>query len=501
MSARRWITALVMMCLALAYASANASAADFEQERQEAFKLGVQAYIYGQPLLDTERVYDSTTSVTVADHIGDAPVNQFSHFVKLATEKEGVVVAPNADTLYSIAWLKLNRQPMVLHVPETEAGRLNVVEMLSPYTENFANIGQGTSGMLAPGSYVVAGPGELEGQQETEGLKIIRSPYDRVWLIARTLVEGSEDVPNALAVQEATKIVPLSRWARQGLNYKAAERRKIITTPPIHTIPGTKLGEPRLRYWAALGRALARFTPPDADTPLLEQLATVNIGPGKAPKASNSGKGTLLGLQEAVEAGPLELERALKAQFEAGFEAHNGWLVAGLGHYGTDYLERALADKTGLGAPTPNLSIYPLALTERHGVKLTGANRYVAHFPASDFPVPVTGFWSMTMYEVNGFFVANPLNRFTLGNRSDLHFNADGSLDVYLQAAEPANEVERENWLPAPAGEFELIMRLYGVYEEDIPGVLEGGPTHWQPPTILPCLANGETAAGWACAE
>ena len=117
---------------------------------------------------------------------------------------------------------------------------------------------------------------------------------------------------------------------------------------------------------------------------------------------------------------------------------------------------RAIADKIGLGALPPNIAIYPIAQTERAGHPLNGAStRYVAHFPAGDLPVPVQAFWSLTMYEANGFFVANPWERFTLGDRSNLQYEKDGSLNVYIQTAEPAGEAERDNWLPAPAGPFQ----------------------------------------------
>jgi len=114
--------------------------------------------------------------------------------------------------------------------------------------------------------------------------------------------------------------------------------------------------------------------------------------------------------------------------------------------------------------------------------------------------VPVQAFWSLTMYSTTGFFVANPLERFTLGNRSNLHFNEDGSLDMYLQSEQPTSEASLDNWLPAPAGPFQLIMRLYGVSEADITPIFEGAPGSWTPPTILPCLESGKTAAGWNCA-
>ena len=148
-----------------------------------------------------------------------------------------------------------------------------------------------------------------------------------------------------------------------------------------------------------------------------------------------------------------------------------------VGNYGTNYVLRAIVDQYGLAGLPPNISIYPIASTERHGVPLNASTtRYVAHFPASDFPVPVQAFWSMTMYTTSGYFAANPLERFTVGDRSDLHYNEDGSLDVYLQNEEPTTETSLDNWLPAPDGPFQLIMRLYGVNEADITPIFEGAP-------------------------
>ena len=498
--AGRVLAVLALACLVAAATASVASAEEYEAEREAAIALGVKAYEYGQPLLDTQRIYKSITSVTVADDFGDAPVNQFSHFQNLATEKEGCVVAPNADTLYSIAELRLRKRPEVLYVPESD--RFNVAELVSPYTENFVNIGTGASGMLPHGAYVIAGPGELVGQEEADGLKVVHSPYNQVWVIGRTLVESPADLPNARALNNAMKLVPLNKWAKYGLAYEPPAPKKIVTTPTCGVVPGLQGGEKHLKYWAALGKALAENPPPAADEPLLKELATVNIGPGKKPTAQNSSKATLRGLEEAVEAGPLHVQLAVKKAFEAGFEAHNGWLIGNIGNYGTNYTLRAIADKLGVGALTPNVSIYPAALTDRTGAKLNAAGtRYVAHFPASDFPVPVQSFWSISMYDTNGFFVPNSLDRYTLGNRSNLQFNLDGSLDIYMQSKEPSNEIQRENWLPTPEGPFQTVMRLYGTDEADIAGILEGGEGHWQPPTILPCNESGETSEGVHCAS
>ena len=498
------IASIAAVLCALSGMSAAAAFAEeteqFKAERLAALSLGVQAYLYGQPLMDTQRIYKTITGVSKPDTQGDAPANQFSHLQTLATTKQGCVVAPNADTLYSIAELKLTPQPIVIHFPRVEPERLNIVEMLSPYTENFGIIGQDTSGLIAPGDYLIAGPGKYTGVEEVDGLKVIHSPYDQVWLIARTVVKGPSDVETARAIQAEQKLVPLKSWLKEGLAYVPPTSEEKLTTTCGH-VPGTLAGENTLLYWKALGKYLKQFPPPAADKPLLETLAPDQIGPGLHPTKSNVGAGTLQGLREAVTQGPNALLLDIKNAITAGFAAHNGWLVTGLGEYGTNYVQRAEVDYLGVGAPTPNLAIYPLALTDHNGVKLNGeSTRYVAHFPASDFPMPVQAFWSLTMYESNGFFVANPLERYTLGDRSNLHYNEDGSLDIYLQTAEPTTGAQRDNWLPAPAGGFRLIMRLYGTYPGVIPQVLEGGPGHWQPPTILPCLESGETALGTKCA-
>lgn len=495
---RALIAALALASLAGA-AGAAPAAADFESERAAAEAIGIRAYVYGQTLLDTERIFKSSTSVTVPGHTGYAPVNQLSHFTHLVTEREQTVVAPNADTIYSTGWLKLNAQPMVLHVPAAE--RFNVAELVDPWTTNFANIGQDASGLLPPGDYVIAGPSQLVGQEEVKGLKIVHAPYNRVWVIARTVTTGGADEAAAAAKQAEFKVVPLRKWAKYGLGYTPPPPAVEVTEPTSYHVPGTKPGENALKYWAALAHALKAFPPPAADAAILAEMATVHIGPGLVPTTRNSSRAALLGLQEAVTAGPLRVLQIVRENFEAGFAAHNGWLVGNLGHYGTNYNLRAAADRLGVGALSPNVSVYPLALTDRTGVALTGAKRYVAHFPAGDFPVPVQAFWSMTMYDGEGFFVPNALNRFALGDRSSMTFNLDGSLDVYLQSSQPASAVQAGNWLPAPAGPFHVIMRLYGTSEAALPGILEGGAGHWTPPTILPCLESGKTAGGTSCAE
>ena len=185
---------------------------------------------------------------------------------------------------------------------------------------------------------------------------------------------------------------------------------------------------------------------------------------------------------------------------------HNGWLVGDAGTYGTDYDLRAVVDKIGVGALDSRVATYPFTQTDANLQPLTGAKRYVAHFAPGMAP-PVQNFWSLTLYDTNQFLVPNPANRYLVNDRSNLHYNPDGSLDIYIQPSPPTNQAQYDNWLPSPPpGDpsnatqgFHLLMRLYGITPSAFDGVQSG--TGWQPPTVLPCDGTGPTATGIACAS
>ncbi len=487
------IAALVMLARAVPLAGATApyNPGDPAQaaEYQRALALGVQAYVYGYPLLDTNRVFMTSTSVNVPNGAGAGPVNQFSNIRRLTDPSDRTVVAPNHDTLYSIAWLKLEPQPIVVHMPAVK--RFVVFELLDPYTSNFALIG---SVGRRPGDYAVVGPrwrGRLP-----RGVKQIRSPYTRVWIIGRTYIENAADTPNVVRIQNRFSLTPLNRWGRR---YRPARPIHVHRQVHRYSVPGTGPGQDPLAFFDALGDQLKTFTPPAADRPLLRQLATVGIGPGLHPSADHSlGAPTIQGLHDAVAAGAKQVTSDLQTSYATVAPRHNGWLVSRTGSYGTDYALRAVVDKIGLGAPTPQLAIYPFTITDKNFRPLTGANRYVAHFAAHDLPFPARAFWSLTMYDSNGFFVPNRAHVYLINNRTPLYYNRDGSLDIYIQPTAPRSANERRAWLPSPAGKpFRLIMRLYEPV--NIAGILSGHS--WQPPTVLPCLPDGKTADGTQCAS
>lgn len=482
----------VLSVLPTAHAATGRRASDPAQSAayQRAYSLGIRAYVYGYPLLDTNRVFRTATSINVPDGNGGGPVDQFSHIRHLTGPADKTVVAPNHDTLYSIAWLNLAPQPVVVHLPVVKH-RFIVLELLDPYTTNFANIGAVGH---PPGNYAVVPPG-WHGHLPT-GVHLLRSSYTRVWIIGRTYIRNAADTPNVVRIQNELSITPLSDW---GTHWSPSRPRHPHRVSITYTVPGSQTGEDPMAFFNALGDQLKAFRPPAADRPLLAQLATVGIGPGLHPGSNPAlAAATRQGLRDAVGAGALEIKHDIQTHFLATAPKHDGWMVASTGRYGTDYETRAIVDAIGLGAPLPTLAIYPFTITDFNLHPLTGSARYVAHIQARDLPFPVRAFWSLTMYDSSGYFVPNPANVYLINNRSNVHYNPDGSLDIYIQPAAPGAALQRRNWLPSPAGRaFRLIMRLY--LPTSVAGIL--GATSWQPPKILPCLAGGKTTDGVSCAS
>jgi hypothetical protein len=469
-------------------APASADQADYAR----GYELGTKAYQYGIPVVDTRRIYRTATSVSKSDGHGNGPVNRFSHGRRLATPEDRTVVAPNNDTLYSLAWLNLAHQPQVLHIPKLE-DRFFVFEFVSPWTENFRNIGTPT-GNSRGGDFAFVGPG-FRGKLP-RGVTKVKSPYDRVWVIGRTLIDGESDTEAVNRIQNRYRITPLRKF---GTGYKPKKIKPVDTTLDEATIPGLGPGDDPLDFYAALGRELERFAAPAADQPLLDEIAAIGVGPGLDPATDPSlDADTLAGMRAAVGDGPDNVQALVRGRFVDGFESHDGYLIGDLGRYGTDYELRAMADKLGVGALIPKIAIYPFAQTSRDLVPLNGARRYVMHLPADRLPIPARGLWSLTMYDAEMFLVANPADRYVLNDRSDLRYNPDGSLDLYVQHDEPADPQQARNWLPAPAGAFRLLWRLYDSGPA-VAGILDG--TGWLPPAILPCGAGGTATDGTPCAS
>jgi DNA sulfur modification protein DndE len=478
---------------------AGASARASSPAYRTGYHLGTEAYEYGLPLLDLERTFRTQTSTNVPDGEGDGPVNRFSNVRRFTVASNHTVVAPNRDTLYSIAWLDISHQPQVIHVPVIKH-RFYVIPLYDAWTNNFYNVtsvpkevpGAGQYDHTSGGNYAVV-PAGWKGRLPRGVVRVV-SPTDRAWVIGRTYVRDVSDLGAVRRIQDRYSITPLSRYGK-----------RFAPTPPKHpnrhkhsfTIPGTQPGQDPLAFYLALDKMLKTFPPKPADAPLMAKFKAIGIGPGLDPRQAGLSPDELRGMRDAVTNGPATLHHFLVQKYVASAGSHNGYLVSPTGSYGTHYEGRALVDQIGLGALRSDVSIYPVAQTDDKLAPLTGATRYVVHIPAGGLP-PVQAFWSLTLYDANGFFVSNRLHRYLLNKLSHLHHNPDGSIDLYIQSAEPANGQQAQNWLPSPTGQpFRMIWRLYGPGAAT-KGILSG--SGYRLPPLQACDATGHAPDGTPCA-
>ncbi|MFO1023107.1 MAG: DUF1254 domain-containing protein, partial [Planctomycetales bacterium] len=459
-SVTTWVPALILTLVTLMGTPASAQLSD-----EEATDIGVEAYIYGYPLVTMEFTRRVMTNVA-APQGTHAPMGQFLLMRKYPDAAFKDVTAPNADTLYSTAWLDLANEPYVLSLPD-EHDRYYLMPMLSGWTNVFEVPGKRTTGTKAQ-TYAITGP-NWKGELPT-GVKQLKSPTNMVWILGRTYCTGTpEDYAAVHAIMDQYQLTPLSAYGKPYTPPAGRVNPSIDTKTPVrdqvHALDS-------ITYFTLLAALMKQNPPAEADAPILEKLAKIGLVPGqefdplKLPNA-------------AAKKIPLAAQQQIMGHFKQGGVDLNGWIfTTKAGIYGTDYLQRAFITAIGLGANRPQDAVYPTSNVDAEGKPYNGANNYVVHFPKGQTP-PANAFWSITMYDANYFFVDNPLNKYTVSPRNNLKFNADGSLDLYIQHASPGKDQEA-NWLPAPKGQFVLMMRLYWPSEKD-PSIINGT---WKPPAV-----------------
>lgn len=442
--------------------AAEPAAAPLTEE--DALKLGVEAYVYGFPLVLMDATRTVQTTRTKADeHKG---INRFMHSRKFPDPSFTAVVSPNADTLYSNAWLDLSGEPVLLSVPEM-GKRYYLMQLLDAWTNTFACPGTRTTGS-GKGEFAVVGPG-WKGKLP-EGVQEIRSPTNMVWLIGRTQTNGSGDYEAVHAIQDRYGLAPLSARGKKYSHPETPIRTDVdATTPPFRQVTALDAGA----FFARLNSLMKDNPPAAADAPVLARLAAVGVAPGKPFDLAALDPAVAAGLRRAPRVAQERLAAAVKAVQGRGA---NGWDVArNFGTYGTKYPARAVVAYFALGANLPEDALYPRTRTDSEGRALSGANRYVIRFAKGELP-PVNAFWSVTLYDSKQAFVENPIGRYAIGDRDRLKFDDDGSLTLYVQHESPGGDKE-SNWLPAPEGEFNLIMRLYWPKKEAL-------EVTWKPPAV-----------------
>jgi hypothetical protein len=431
----------------------------------QAAAIGVDAYLYFYPLILMDLTRKQSINGTRTE-FGQGPMNTFASVPAYPPADFKGVVRSNFDTLYSIAWLDLTQEPQIVSAPDTD-GRYYLLPMLDMWTDVFASPGWRTTGTQA-GNFLVTPP-SWSGSCP-EGFTRIDAPTPYVWIIGRTKTDGPSDYDEVHKIQAGYKITPLSQWG------KAPEPVTVKTdatvdmkTPPMVQVDTMSAGA----YFTYAAELLKLHPPHLTDQPIIAQMAGIGIEPGKSFDISQLDPMVRKGL----EAAPAQAQQLMKWKVPTVARVANYWSMNTdtMGVYGNYYLKRAIVAQLGLGANLPEDAIYPLNLADETGKPLDGANQYTIHFEKGGTP-PVRAFWSVTLYDSDGFQVANALNRFAVSSWMPFKYNADGSLDLYFQNDSPGKDKEA-NWLPAPKGAFTLTMRLYSPQPDALTG-------KWNPPSV-----------------
>ena len=430
--------------------------------------LALEAYAYLYPLVTMEMTRRVVTNVAAPE----GSRGPMGNLIKLREYPDAAfrdVTAPNADTLYTTAFIDVGDEPWVLDQPDMK-GRYFLLPLLDGWTNVFEVPGSRTTG-TGPKTFLITGPGWTG--TVPDGMVELKSPTAIVWLLGRIYCTGTpEDYAAVHALQDAFKLQPLSTW---GSDY----------TPPAGKVdPAIDMKTPvrdqvnalsTTDYFTLLADLMKRNPPVAADAPALESFAQIGLVAGQDLDAS--------------KLDPLWRERVPSVSFDriklhylsrdGDFTRKNGWtFTTRAGVYGTDYIQRALITAIGLGANLPQDAIYPVSLKPSLLADYDGSKKYVMRFPKGQTP-PVKGFWSLTMYDEQMFFVANPINRYSMSMRTSPAYEADGSLVIYIQNETPGTDKEA-NWLPAPAGKFHLMLRLYWP-ETSAPSLIDGS---WSIPAV-----------------
>ncbi len=460
--AGRLIVPLTVVCL-LGAGLAHTSVTPEETQR-----IAEQAYVYTYPLVLMDVTRRQMTNSPAGEVPSRGPMMQFVHLREFPPADFKEVVRPNFDTLYSLAWLDLRKEPVILSVPEVK-DRFYMLPMLDMWTDVFAVVGTYGTGTAA-GHFAIALPswnGTLP-----DGVQRIDAPTPFVWILGRTQTNGPKDYEHIHAIQDGFTVVPLSAWGRKYTPPPFVKDPTVDdTTPPLVQVRRMS-GKEFFTY----AMELMRLHPPHiTDMVMLNRMRRIGLDPGafsweKLPEAT----------RKALDRAAATANEELMGYMPHLGENVNGWqmITKSIGVYGNDYLQRATVALIGLGANPYEQAVYPLNLADAEGNVPVGGKKYVIHFDRDALP-PVDAFWSLTMYDEEGFQVANRLNRFAIGDRDPIRFNPDGSLDLYIQHESPGKDRE-SNWLPSPAsGTLGMTLRLYAPRQS----VLDGS---WQPPAVRP---------------
>jgi len=441
-------------------------------DMREAKAIAEEGFIYGLPIVMN---YAVMYEYSVDRNSGQfkAPFNQIKNEARVYTYKDTAVITPNSDTPYSLLWLDLRAEPIVLSVPAVEKNRYYSVMLCDGNTFNYGYIGSRATGSDA-GDYLVVGP-NWQGATPPGIKKVFQSTTQFSAAAYRTQLFNPADMPNVEKVQAGYKVQGLSAYLKQpattaatGIDFPKIDKELVKTN-----------------FFEYLDFAL-QFAPAGPDERAIrEKLARIGVGPGKTFDFKDLPLEHKLEIGLGMKDGDEKVEKYLAS----GQKDVNGWKIGSLFgdrlFYSGDWLKRAAAAKGGIYGNDAVEAVYPMTKTLANGEPLDGSkNNYTLTFPAGQFP-PVNAFWSVTMYDgKTQLLIENPIDRYLINSPMlpGMKTNSDGSLTLYIQNKSPGADRE-SNWLPAPKGEIYLVMRLY-CPKTEAPSILPPGSGTWKPPAI-----------------
>lgn len=411
----------------------------------EARAIAKEAWLYAYaPLQGYQTLWNQTQNKAFPGYVGG--FDRFRHYSRSATPADKDIVTPNNDTPYSWAWLDLRTEPIVLSLPAVPAPRYYVNQWFDLYTHNFAYTGVRSTGRGA-GTYLFAGP-NWKGTVPKGITKVFRSETDFVGTLTRTQLNGPDDIPALKAIQGQYVLTPLSRFTGQ----PAPPPAPAVAWPAWNASKAEGIG------FITYLNALLPFMPAvPSERAMRARFARIGIGPGLPFDPARLDPK----LRTALEEGVAEASQELKAKAQQ--QSSSQGFFGSRQQLGSDYLTfRSMGAMLGIYGNSSEEAFYATQQTGPDGQVLDGRKRWVLRFEPGQLP-PVTEFWSVTLYKLpERLLVENPIQRYSIGDRtSGLKLGTDGSLEIYIQSENPGTD-KVSNWLPAPAGPFFFVARLYG---------------------------------------
>jgi len=432
-----------------------------------------EGFIYGLPIVMNYAVmYDFCVDKNSSQY--KAPFNQIFNEHRVFTYQDTAVVTPNSDTPYSLIWLDLRTEPLVLTVPAVDKKRYYSVMLNDGNTFNYGYIGSRATGNEA-GDYLVIGPG-WNGQIPKGIKQVFQSTTQFSLAVYRTQLFNAKDMPNVEKIQSGYRLRPLSAY----LGLAAPPTVPVIDFPVINQ----ELVKEHFFEYLDFALQFAPAGPEEQE--IRAKLAKIGVGPEKTFNFKD------LSLEHKLEIalGMKEGYKKVDEKVATFGKDINGWRVGSAfgnrAYYNGDWLLRAAAARSGIYGNDAEEAMYPMTRWLANGEPLDGSkHNYTLTFKTGQSP-PVNAFWSITMYDgKTQLLIKNPINRYLINSPMlpSLKKNKDGSLTIYIQKKSPSKD-KVANWLPAPDGPIYLVMRLYWP-KTTPPSILPPGEGTWQPPAIV----------------